>query len=150
MNEQFSSEFTYDKEVNKLLKNIAKGVSKMTLQKFNKAISTLVRKHGGRNSEMTDICNIVCAHFKISFENLKHSQTRGDVYSARIISFFILNEKGFSELELIDFFGCFKNSVSHGIKKFKSLSPDYKYDKNIISAYDAIMLEVDKYYTNNN
>jgi chromosomal replication initiation ATPase DnaA len=90
---------------------------------------------------------IICSYFNITEETLYNSKSKGDVYTAKVIAFKIMNNTlGVSASDIGKKFNRYQNSVSYAIKKFNALEPRKKaQDRKVMDDYIEIMLEVKKY-----
>jgi len=111
-----------EKEIKKLLKNINLGVSRLSLEKFNKLISNALVKHSGKSEyEIHESVKIVAKYFELT-EEMIMTKSRGQVYSAKIILFKILNHSlGISAQRIAKYFKRYPNSITHALKRFDNL-----------------------------
>ena len=131
-----------DLEIKRLLKNINNGVNKLTLNKFNIIISKAIAKHSTKSEyEIIEAVKIVCKYFSIT-EDLLNTKSRGEVYTAKMICFKILNHSlGISAQRIGSHFKRYPNSITHALKTFEKLDPNRRQrDKKVIEDY----LECDK------
>lgn len=133
----------------KLLRLFQKGVTKLGIMKFNRIMSQVITKYSSNSEDVDMVMKLVCQHFNITEETLYNSRSKGEVYSAKIIAFKILNSTlGISASDIGKKFNRYQNSVAYAIKKFNQLQPEKKAaHKKIFQDYNAIMVEV-KRYTN--
>lgn len=134
-------------EVKKLLRNISNGVSKLSISKFNRILSQVITKYTSNSDDIDAIMKIICSHFNITEETLYNSKSKGDVYTAKLIAFKIMNTTlGVSASDIGKKFNRYQNSVSYAIKKFHGLEPKKRADdRKIMDDYTSIMLDVKKY-----
>ncbi len=131
-----------EKEVKKLIKNINVGVSKLTLEKFNKVVSNAIAKHSDKSEyEISESLKIVSKYYSLP-EDVIMSKARGRVYIAKMLLFKILNHSlGISAQRIAKYFKRYPNSITHALQRFDKLNPEKKpRDKKV---YDDF-LEIQK------
>lgn len=141
-----------EKEVKKLIRNINNGVTKMTLEKFNKVMSNVIAKHSIKGEyEISESLKIVCKYFNLP-EDVFMSKARGNVYNAKMILFKILNHTlGISAQRIAKYFKRYPNSVTHALIKFEKLNPDKRArDKKVIEDYLEIQKRIKIFINENN
>lgn len=141
-----------DKEVKKLIKNINVGVSKLTLEKFNKVVASAVAKYSAKGEyEINECTRIVANYYSLPIDALM-TKTRGNVYSAKIVLFKILNHTlNISAQRIATFFKRYPNSVTHALKRFEKLNPEKRSkDKKLLEDYLELNTQIKLFINNEN
>ena len=131
-----------EKEVKKLFKNINVGVSRLTLEKFNKVVSNAIAKHSEKGEyEISESLKIVAKYYSLP-EDVILSKARGNVYVAKMLLFKILNHNlGISAQRIGKYFKRYPNSITHALHRFDKLNPEKRArDKKVYEDY----LEIQK------
>lgn len=129
--------------VSTLLKNISDGLSVLSLDELNKAISEILIKKKEKSKDIEQLTSIVCKEFKISRKALKEKYSRNNIYSAKIILFVIMNKHiGLSRRSIAKLFDTFPNSVNVALNHFEKLNPEkFKADQEFLIKYQKCLTQ---------
>jgi hypothetical protein len=141
-----------EKEVKKLIKNINVGVSKLTLEKFNKIVSNALAKHSEKGEyEISESLKIVARFYSLP-EDVLMTKARGKVYTAKMVLFKILNHTlGISAQRIAKYFKRYPNSITHALQRFEKLNPEKKpRDKKVYEDYLEIKKRIQLFINEEN
>jgi hypothetical protein len=141
-----------EKEVKKLIKNINVGVSKLTLEKFNKIVSNALAKHSEKGEyEISESLKIVAKFYSLP-EDVLMTKARGKVYTAKMVLFKILNHTlGISAQRIAKYFKRYPNSITHALQRFEKLNPEKKpRDKKVYEDYLEIKKRIQLFINEEN
>jgi hypothetical protein len=141
-----------EKEVKKLIKNINVGVSKLTLEKFNKIVSNALAKHSEKGEyEISESLKIVARFYSLP-EDVLMTKARGKVYTAKMVLFKILNHTlGISAQRIAKYFKRYPNSITHALQRFEKLNPEKKpRDKKVYEDYLEIKKRIQVFINEEN
>ena len=127
--------------VSTLLKNISDGLSVLSIDELNRAISEILVKKKEKTKDVEQLIEIVCKEFKISQKALKEKYSRNNIYSAKIILFVIMNKHiGMSKRSIAKLFDTFPNSVNVAVIHFEQMNPEkFKDDKDFLVIYQKCL-----------
>jgi chromosomal replication initiation ATPase DnaA len=127
--------------VSTLLKNISDGLSVLSIDELNKAISEILVKKKEKAKDVEQLIEIVCKEFKLSKKALKEKYSRNNIYSAKIILFVIMNKHiGMSKRSIAKLFDTFPNSVNVAVIHFEQMNPEkFKADKDFLVIYQKCL-----------
>lgn len=127
--------------VSVLLKNISDGLSVLSVDELNKAISEILVKKKEKTKDVELLIEIVCKEFKITKKALKEKYSRDNIYSAKIILFVIMNKHiGMSKRSIAKLFETFPNSVNVAVIHFEQMNPEkFKNDKDFLVIYQKCL-----------
>ena len=141
-----------EKEVKKLIKNINVGVSKLTLEKFNKIVSNALAKHSEKGEyEISESLKIVARFYSLP-EDVLMTKARGKIYTAKMVLFKILNHTlGISAQRIAKYFKRYPNSITHALQRFEKLNPEKKpRDKKVYEDYLEIKKRIQLFINEEN
>jgi chromosomal replication initiation ATPase DnaA len=129
--------------VSTLLKNISDGLSVLSLDELNKAISEILIKKKEKSQDIDQLTSIVCKEFKISKKAIKEKYSRNNIYSAKIILFVIMHKHiGLSRRSIAKLFDTFPNSVNVAITHFEKMNPErFKSDQEFLVKYQKCLTQ---------
>jgi chromosomal replication initiation ATPase DnaA len=141
-----------EKEVKKLFRNINVGVSKLTLEKFNKIVSNVLAKHSEKGEyEISQSLKIVAKYYNIPEDHFM-TKARGDIYTAKMLLFKILNHTlGISAQRIAKYFNRYPNSITHALHRFEKLNPEKRArDKKVFEDYLEIKKRIQLFINEEN
>lgn len=129
------------KQVSTLLKNISAGLSIMSIEELNSAISETLMKKRERTSDIEVLKNIVCKEYNVSKKALFEKYSRGSIYNCKITLFVIMHKHlGLSKRSIALMFKNAPNSVNMAIKYFTTLNPEkFKADREFSKKYQVCL-----------
>ena len=129
------------KQVSALLKNISVGLSIMSLDELNSAISETLMKKREKTNDIEVLKNIVCKEYNVSKKALFEKYSRGSIYNCKITLFVIMHKHlGISKRSIANLFKNAPNSVNMAIKFFTNLNPDkFKADQEFSKKYQICL-----------
>jgi chromosomal replication initiation ATPase DnaA len=127
--------------VSTLLKNIADGLSVLSIDDLNKAIAQILIRNKSKSTDIEQLFSIICKEYKITKKALMEKYSRDSVYHAKITLFVIMNQQiGMSRRSIAKLFDTFPNSVNVGINIFDKMNPEkFKEDKDFMSRYQKCL-----------
>lgn len=126
------------------LKNTEKALRNNTVQELNQAVVHFLKNKDEKIEEAHQILQIVADEFAISKRVLQKSSARGKVEIARKMAYCLLHfDLGLNTRYIAQkLFDRWVNSVSNGIKYYKSLDLKIKQDKDFMSTYERLQLKI--------
>lgn len=126
------------------LKNTEKALRNNTVKELNAAVVHFLRNKDEKIEEAHLILQVVADEFSISKRVLQKSSARGKVETARKIAYCLLHfDLGLNTRYIAEkLFDRWVNSVSNGIKYYKSLDMKIKQDKEFMSTYERLQLKI--------
>ena len=129
------------KQVSALLKNISYGLSILSLDELNLAISETLMKKREKTNDLEVLKNIVCKEYNVSKKALLEKYSRGSTYDCKITLFVIMHKHlGMSKRSIALMFKNAPNSVNVGINYFNGLNPEkFKKDAEFSKKYQICL-----------
>ncbi len=126
------------------LKNTEKALRTNTVQELNSAIVLFLKNKDDRREEINNVLETVAEHYGISKRTLIKSSARGNIQTARVMSYCLLNfELGLTTRYIANtIFNKWQNAISNGIKYYKRLDSKIKTDKEFIDSYVALKKKI--------
>ncbi len=126
------------------LKNTEKALRNNTVKELNAAVVHFLRNKDEKIEEAHLILQVVADEFSITKRVLQKSSARGKVETARKIAYCLLHfDLGLNTRYIAEkLFDRWVNSVSNGIKYYKSLDMKIKQDKEFMSTYERLQLKI--------
>lgn len=126
------------------LKNTEKALRNNTVKELNAAVLHFLKNKDEKIEEAHLILQVVADEFSISKRVLQKSSARGKVETARKIAYCLLHfDLGLNTRYIAEkLFDRWVNSVSNGIKYYKSLDMKIKQDKEFMSTYERLQLKI--------
>ena len=143
---------TENKEIEFLLKNIQKGLSKYSVSELNQALVEFISRKGERKEEIDFVKNSVADYYKIPVKTLMKAQIRGVQQDAKQVCYCLLHFDLGLNIRYIakNVFFNWPNSVNTGIRRFNFLSPNIKKDKEFLSAYRNVQQKLAQFVIEKN
>lgn len=126
------------------LKNTEKALRNNTVKELNEAVVHFLKNKDEKIEEAHQVLQIVADEFAISKRVLQKSSARGKVETARKMAYCLLHfDLGLNTRYIAKrLFDRWVNSVSNGIKYYKSLDLKIKQDKDFMSTYERLQLKI--------
>jgi len=139
-----------NKELETLLKNLQKGLSKFTLKELNEAVVLMMKNKQDKKEEIEYVLNMVAGEYSIPVRTLKTSSQRGKIQDAKQITYCLLHfNLGLSIRHIAKrvFMTEWHNSITPGITRLKRVNPDVKIDREFKAKYDLLSQKLIQYLT---